>query len=122
MDALLRLVLFPVVLPEPVSGQGGGDQGRGDRERGQPREPAEGQQRAGHQLDGAVEAHRLLGLGGHHGDPFGQRPDHRLGRRRDPVGPAKGVITLENEDGRHHGTREGSQYRHECHLPTEPAL
>ena len=64
MDALLRGIAFLFLLPEPVAGQGGGHQGRGDRQRGQPRPPAQGQQRAGHDLDSAVEADGVVGLAG----------------------------------------------------------
>ena len=50
------------------------------------RHAAQRQQRAGRHLDGAVDPHRLLGVGRHGRDPFGERAHHRLGQRRDPLG------------------------------------
>ena len=103
-------------LPEPVPGQRGGHQRGRERERGQPRKAAQRQQGARHDLDGTVDAHRLLGLAGYRGHPIRDRPDHRLRLCRNPLGPQNGVRTLDNENRRQHRARESSEYRHRCHL------
>ena len=91
-----------------MPGERGGHQRPGHCEGRQPREAAQRQQRARRHLDGAVDPHRLLGLGRHGRDPFGERAHNRLGQRRHPFWPAEGVVALDDEDGRHHGTGESS--------------
>ena len=108
VDALLRPVLVVRGLPEPVPGDRGGHQGRRDREGRKPRQPAHRQQRAGHDLDGAADPHRLLGIAGHGGHPLGDRPDHRLGPRGHPLGMQQGVEALDGEDGRQHRACDSS--------------
>src|SRR5215472_15628994 len=52
----------------------------------QPWEYAQRQQRAGRELNGTVEAHRVLGRGRHAGHVIGERGYHRLRPRGHPFG------------------------------------
>jgi hypothetical protein len=72
-----------------------------------------GQQGARHQLHGAVDPDRLLGLRRDGRYPLGDPAHYRLGRRCDPPRLAEGVIALDDEDGRQHGARECSHYGHD---------
>ena len=117
VNALLRALLLVIGLPEPVPGVRGRQQARRDGQRRHPREAAQGQHRAGHQLDRAVDPDRLLNIVRHEGRPLGERPDHRFRGRHLLVRMQHGVQTLDDEDRRQHGTRDSSQHSHDARMP-----
>src|SRR5215470_74109 len=116
VDALLCALLLVLDLPEPVAGGRGGHQRDRDRRGRQPREDAQRQQRAGRELDGTVEAHRVLG-GRHAGHELGERGYHRLRPRGHPFGKEHGVKALDDENRRQHRACGISQHTHGRHLP-----
>ena len=117
VDALLHALLLVVGLPEPVPGVGRGYQVHRNGERRQPREAADGQQRARDDLNRAAESDRRLDVVRYEGHPFGERPDHRFRSRYLPVWVQDGVQPLHDEDRGQHGTRGSSQYSHDRRMP-----
>ena len=61
MNSLQRPLLRIVLFPEPVARRRGRHERARDRQRRQPGRPADGQQRAGGELDRAVDPDGLLG-------------------------------------------------------------
>ena len=104
VDLLHLLGLGVGLLPEAVPGQRRRDQGRGERRRGQPGELAQGQHRAGDDLDPAVDLDEGLVV-----QPVGGGPrnvDGRgIGRLVDRRGRSVGRLLEHGRDGVEDGLR-----------------